>query len=190
MKATIFSAILFRLAWIGCIVAAAQGMARLALVLVALVLAMHLRRAVAPRRAAALLVAAGLLGAAWENLLSLTGLVTYASASPALGAAPLWIVGIWVLFATTFNNEFRWLRRRRLLAALVGALVGPCAFLLGQQLNALTFSGTVPALAVIAVGWSVMMPLLAATAARLDGQRAVAAADEEPTLNNPVGNEA
>ncbi|MBT8446469.1 MAG: DUF2878 family protein [Gammaproteobacteria bacterium] len=193
MRAAVFSAVLFRLAWIGCIVAAAQGMAQLALALVALMLVMHLRRSAAPRRAAALLVVAAGLGAGWENVLATTGLVGYKSATPAVGAAPLWIVGIWVLFATTFNNEFRWLRRRRLLAAVVGALVGPFAFGLGLQLGAVELVATLPALAAIAAGWSMMMPLLASAAACMDGQRPARAAAPETTslsLDKPLGNEA
>ena len=46
----------------------------------------------------------------WENLLVSSGALTYASSEIAFGAAPAWILMLWLVFATTMNVGMQWLR--------------------------------------------------------------------------------
>jgi hypothetical protein len=54
----------------------------------------------------------------------------------------------------------RWLVGRWRLAALFGAVGGPGAYYAGAQLGAVSFPEPVAALAALAVGWSILTPLV------------------------------
>jgi hypothetical protein len=105
-----------------------------------------------------------LLGALIDGGLARSGLLSYASAAPALppGGAPLWILALWVSFALTLNHSLRWLRGRLIPAVLTGAIGGPLAYLAAARLSgAVSFAA--PAwqpLAALALGWAVALALL------------------------------
>jgi hypothetical protein len=83
--------------------------------------------------------------------------------------APLWLIGLWLLFATTLNHSFGWLHRRYLLAFLLGGIAGPLSYLAGVKLGAVSFGiEQTSALLLLAVIWAVLFPvsLLVATANR------------------------
>jgi hypothetical protein len=62
----------------------------------------------------------------------------------------------------------RWLLGRWWLASLFGAIGGPLAFYAGMRLGAVSFPDPIAALAVLAVGWAVLMPLTAWIAVKLE----------------------
>ncbi|MEZ5451079.1 MAG: DUF2878 family protein, partial [Thiolinea sp.] len=83
-----------------------------------------------------------------------------------------WMLLLWPLFATTLNVSLRWLRDLPLFwSALGSALLAPLSYSAGQQLGAIQFSQPSVALAAIALGWTVLMPLLVWLARRQDGFR-------------------
>ena len=77
-----------------------------------------------------LLLAALLLGAITDGLAAASGLLRYASPSPAMPAhgAPLWILMLWASFATTINRSLTVVQGRPWLAALLGGLGAPLAY--------------------------------------------------------------
>ena len=87
--------------------------------------------------------------------------------------APLWITALWAGFAATLLHSLAFLRGRRWLAALFGALGGPLSFYGGAQLGVLSL-GPSPGLAlvVLALGWSIAIPALYAFAAWSERERA------------------
>jgi uncharacterized protein DUF2878 len=104
------------------------------------------------------------LGTLIDGVLARSGLLSYASAAPALppGGAPLWILALWAAFALTLNHSLRWLRGRPIPAVLVGAIGGPLAYLAAARLShAVSFAA--PAwqpLTALALGWAVALALL------------------------------
>ena len=76
---------------------------------------------------------------------------------------------MWMLFATTLNVSMRWLRGKQKLAALFGFYGGPTSYIAGQALGGILLVNQVAALAALAIGWAVMMPLLMRLAESLDG---------------------
>ena len=82
--------------------------------------------------------------------------------------APVWIVVMWMLFATTLGGVLRSLQQRPLLAALVGAAGAPLAYYSGARLGALALTRPVPALLAEAAGWALLLPLLLMAARRMD----------------------
>jgi hypothetical protein len=83
--------------------------------------------------------------------------------------APLWLIGLWLLFATTLNHSFSWLHQRYVLAIVLGAISGPLSYLAGVKLGAVSFGiEQVSALLLLALIWAVLFPvsLFVATANR------------------------
>jgi hypothetical protein len=133
------------------------------------VLLLHLSTASAPRRELALMGVAVVVGILFESGLVAGGWVRVNDALLVGSSTPLLMVVLWAVFATTLNVALRPLRGRHLLIALLAAIGAPMAYLAGARLGALETPDALPALALISVGWAVMLPLLMRTAQRLDG---------------------
>lgn len=160
----------FQAGWLACVLGAAGGRPWLGPLVALPVLAFHLRSAARPGVELALLAAAGLTGLALDSLLVLAGRLAFEEGVLVPGLAPYWMVALWLLFATTFNVSLRWLRTRPALAALLGAVGGPLAYLAGARLGAAEVLE--PALAThlaVALAYALATPLLLALARRLDG---------------------
>jgi len=63
----------------------------------------------------------------------------------------------------------RWLKRRPVVALVLGALFGPLSFLGGARLGAARFVDEPAALATLACMWAVLMPLVMWLSDRFDG---------------------
>jgi hypothetical protein len=159
----------FQLAWFGCVFAAAQGRALLATLAVAVAVGVHLW--LAPRRApeAMLILVVTSIGLFWDSLVVSLGFLSYASGNFADGVAPVWIIAMWALFATSLNLSMGWLKGRPWLAALFGALGGPLAYWAGERLGGVQMPDPALALGAQAIGWAALLPLLTLLAARLNG---------------------
>jgi hypothetical protein len=81
------------------------------------------------------------------------------------------MVALWVAFATTLNASMNWLKGRRLLAFVFGAVGGPLAYFAGAKLGGVTFHDPAMALAALALGWAIITPVLVLIAQRLNGRR-------------------
>jgi hypothetical protein len=63
----------------------------------------------------------------------------------------------------------RWMRGRPLLASAFGFVGGPLAYIAGHKIGGIQFVDQPAALAMLAIGWAIMMPLLMRLGERLDG---------------------
>ncbi|MTI73526.1 MAG: DUF2878 domain-containing protein [Stenotrophomonas sp.] len=126
------------------------------------------RLAVSPARALELrlLLAALGIGLLLESVWVGSGLLDYA-AWPWAGP-PAWILALWCAFALVVVPLLGYLHRRPWLAAVLGAVGGPLAYLgAASGWDALRFSETRwHALLALGAGWALAMPALAALAAR------------------------
>lgn len=147
--------IAYQLAWFAVILGAAHGLAWAgAAFAVLLTLAqVALQRDPLDRRLIAL---AALIGFLVDTTLVKMELIDFQAHWPE-GAAPFWMLSLWIAFATTLNRSLRWLMLRPPLAALAGALGGPLAYLAGEKLGALSFTSPAISLAVIALLWTPAM---------------------------------
>ncbi len=168
-RRSILNFVVFQLAWFACVLGGANDLALVGTLVVALAVGLHLW--FAPRRMpeALLVLVVASVGFFWDSLIVSLGLMSYPAGNFAPGAAPHWIIAMWALFATTLNVSMGWMRGRPLLAGLMGAVGGPLAYLAGQRLGGVEMSDPGLALAVQALGWAVIMPLLTLVAARLNG---------------------
>jgi hypothetical protein len=154
--------LLFQAGWFACVIAAARQQDWLAALSVGAAITIHLFLVKERVPELKLVLVAGLLGLGLDSVLITTGVFTPVNSFSALGIAPLWLIGLWMLFGITLNHSLGWLRQRYLIAALLGLVFAPVAYAAGQKLGALSFPrGHVPlSLAVIGGCWLLVTPLL------------------------------
>lgn len=166
----------FNVGWFACVLGAAAEQSWIGPLAVAGVLALHLALG-RPKRAELALIAASIaIGLACDSVL-----ISLGAYEPKrwLLPAPLttiWLVAMWANFAPLLNVSLRWLRGRVLLAAVLGAVGGPMAYVSGQQLGALRLHESLPrALAMVAAAWAGAVPLLVWVSQALERRFAAAA---------------
>lgn len=116
-----------------------------------------------------LMATAFVFGLMLEGGLMHAGLLGYAAAGPAPAIAPAWILALWMTFALTLSQSLAWLQARLGLAALLGLVGGPLAYL-GAARGWHVVDFAEPAwrgLLGLGVGWAVAVPALAWLARRL-----------------------
>jgi hypothetical protein len=155
--------------WFICVISAARGAGWIGVLFAAAVVVYHLARAIRPLREARLVGVTTLVGWMWESLVVHNGLLAYPNGILIAGTAPYWMAGLWALFAVQFNVLLVWLRRRWLLAGLIGAVAGPLSFRAGAALGAVHFVKIHAAFLVLALGWAVLLPVMLWLAQRWDG---------------------
>jgi len=156
--------LLFKLSWLLLVVGQESGVLwALGLQTVSLALHPDLRAALLPALAVAL------AGIGIDLLCQLGGLFAF----PYPGFPP-WLALLWVTFAFALPQGLGFLRKLPLPAlVLVGMLLGPFSYGIGQHLGAVSFGlPLVPALLVLGAVWAVFLPL-ALNAARLRPQAVV-----------------
>lgn len=176
---------LFQAAWFACVLGAAHGQALWGVAAIVLVVLVNL--VLSDRRAEALTLTAlaVLIGLAWDTWMLRQGWVRYAAPGPLPQWAPGWILALWALFATLLTGPLSWLHGRPLVAAALGAVGGPMSYLAAVRLGAGQFPDVPLAMAVLAVGWGVMTPMLT-EAARLLGSRRSAQRRSSERLSTPA----
>ena len=160
---------LFQAAWFAGVLGAAHDVPLLGTLIVAAVIAWHVSVSARPVMEAKLVVAALAIGAVFETFCVQLGQVTFTSGQPEPYLAPYWMVAMWGLLAIALNVTMRWMKRRWLLAAALGAIAGPMSYAAGVRLGAATFIHATAALTTLAVAWALLMPLLVWLSDRFDG---------------------
>ncbi len=164
------NALLFQAGWFACVYAAQQPW----LLLVPLAaLAVHFSWTSSWRAEGRLVVSVMLLGSALDSLYMHLGVLDFGQPRLLL---PLWLALLWALLGTTLNHSLRWSARPWWRASLLGAVGGSLSYLAGARLAGIGLGlGEVASLAVLALSWALVMPLLHGFAAHY--RQAAAAAD-------------
>jgi hypothetical protein len=163
-----------QLGWFACVLGAAHGLPWIGILVALVLIALHLLRVARPLAEVKLIATVVVIGGAWENTLVALGLLAYPG-MPIHGWAPAWLPALWGLFAAQANTTYQWLKKRRILAAPLGAIAGPLSFHAGAALGALYFLKPWPAVAALGIGWAVLLPLLMSLADHWDGVQGPAA---------------
>jgi hypothetical protein len=156
----------FKAGWLSSVLGGANQMPWLGPLAVLIAVLAHLRFARRPGAELALIVSAAGIGAVFDSVLVAAGLVSYSSGMFSDSLAPYWIIGMWILFATTLNLSLSFLKGRLVMASVMGFVAGPLAYLGGSKLGGIEFVDQTTALAALAVGWAVIMPALTILADR------------------------
>ena len=156
----------YEIVWFTAVFGAGHGLAWPGMAAVALFACWRL--AASPCRAIELRLIAVtvLLAIVLEGFWVTTGVILYAAPWP-LPNAPAWLIALWLAFALTVVPLFGYLHARPVLAALIGGVGGPLAYLGGAKAHALQLSA--PAwrgLLALSLGWAIAMPILTSLAGR------------------------
>ena len=178
-RSSLANVVAFQLCWLGSVSGAAAGWPWVGPLIVGIWVALHVVY-VAPhsKSEAQFIVGTALAGWIADSLLVTAGYLLFPPHA-ALGVpSAIWMAALWAGFAATIPHSLRWLDRHLGLAAGLGAIAGPLAYLGGERLGAITLSSSEAFLGV-AVVYAVITPALVATWRRL------AANQPEPGVVRP-----
>ena len=159
----------FQAGWFAAVLGAANNMPWAGPLVIAAVIALHLRIAREPRRELALILSCGLIGAVTDTILVAAGWVAYPAGSIVDNAAPYWIVAMWMLFATTLNVSLGWLKSRKALGAVFGLVGGPLAYYTGFKLGGIDLVDFEAAILAQGVAWGAVTLVLLVLAEHFNG---------------------
>ncbi|MEO7795400.1 MAG: DUF2878 domain-containing protein [Thermoanaerobaculia bacterium] len=175
----LFNLALYEIGWFACVLGAASNHAGAGAALAAGLLLIHLTLAKDRLAEVKVALACGAVGLLLDSALSLTERLTFASPGlsvPGAGAlAPFWVVMLWLQLGTTLRFSLGWLSGRYAVAAALGAVGGPIAFLGGERLGAAVWGEPrwLTALS-LAFVWGLATPLVIAAADRIGAGRTAA----------------
>jgi len=176
-RANVLNAVAYQLVWFATVFGAGRGLwwvgPLAALIFLTLHLVVVLRDDDERRRDLVLVAAAVACGLVIDGVLAGSGAIVFAPAAPALPpeGAPLWMLALWASFALTLRHSLSAVTRRPVLAALLGMIGGPLAYLgAARASGVLSFpEPRVMTLAMLAGGWCLALGLLALLASRHAG---------------------
>lgn len=156
------NAILFYCGWLIVVANAAAGLPWVALSAGLCVTVYHLFSCRWRRRELFLIIGVTTAGFIIETGYIRYLILAYASPNPlSPELAPLWILTLYAMFATTINSSMEWLKPYLLAAALFGALGGMMSYAAGAYMGAVRFLVLKEsALLVAAVVWALLLPLI------------------------------
>ncbi|MBM4255634.1 MAG: DUF2878 domain-containing protein [Deltaproteobacteria bacterium] len=163
MNLILVNIITFYLAWFACVLGAAHQYLFLGPLAVLVLLGLHfyLLAGYSPVQEFRLLITAGALGLVLDSLQAFLGVFAFANVTPGRWVSPLWMVVLWIAFATTLHTSLRWLSGKYTLAAVLGAVGGPLSYYSGAKLGALVLSPDLTlSFVVMAIVWGIAMPIL------------------------------
>lgn len=98
-----------------------------------------------------------LVGCLWDVLMAQTGVISYGD--PTLFGIPVWLVCLWLLFATTFMHALFWMNQHLALAVIFAAIFGPASYWAGSKLTDAELGlPLMTSLLIMAVGWALLFP--------------------------------
>lgn len=160
---------LFQAGWYALVKAAAAGHAERGMLAGAAIVAYEICFGGNPRgRIIVLLLAAGAIGFTVDSAHILLGVFQVPGPLPFGHLCPLWLVMLWMVFATTLRSSTSWMAGRYIAGSLLGAIGGPLSYWAGAKLGAATLQ-TPPAFSLIplAISWALTTPLIIWLADRL-----------------------
>lgn len=152
--------LLFQLLWPAAIFGAVAGSSHWSLAVLALMVLHGVLFGPSQRADAIMLFSGLLIGLLFESALLAAGLIEYRLQFSA-ALPPMWILALWLGFAQTFNHSLGWLRRRLSLAALLGGSASVVSLFWGIHFGAADTTQPWLLGVAYAVGWALMVPLLA-----------------------------
>lgn len=169
---------LFQAGWFACVLGAAHGTPWAGAAAAVAICAVHLAF-VAKDRAGELrlLAAMTVAGSALSAFNVANGAVVFAPGVVALLGVPLWLAGLWTLFATLLRHSLGWMHGRPAVAAACGLVGSPLSYAGAERLGAVeVHDAFVRGPLVLGLTWAVAVP----AAVWLAGRTATDAAARPP----------
>jgi len=150
---------LFQVSWFACVMGAAHSQPWLGVIVTIMVLAWHLYQTNQAHRELKVLVSTMMIGALLDQSLLSLNLIDYQHHGWSISIVPVWILALWLAFATTLNMSMAWMHKRYWISFIFGMIGGPLAYLAAEKLGAVVVAGQLAYVA-LAVGWAILTPLL------------------------------
>ncbi len=166
--------VFFQAGWFACVLSAAAGNPELGVVSVLSWVCVYVFTTSDYRNELLFILAAVITGYLFDSALALSGILGFSNqASTPIGEpSTYWMLALWINLAAGLRSALDWLRGRLVMAALLGAVLGPVAYLAGEKLGALQLEQslylTIPA---VALEWALAMPLLIWISGRLSSEK-------------------
>lgn len=155
--------------WFACVLGAVAGRPWIGPTFVAVHLLFHCGLSPNRARDIAVVIVAGCIGIVADGILLRAGCIAFDAGVISGWIIPIWMIALWMNFATSLNLTLKFLHGHNLLGAAFGAVGGAAAYAAGVRIGALTMpAGTWEGTLAVATEWAVAIPLLVAMAARLD----------------------
>lgn len=98
------------------------------------------------------------IGVLVDSIPVIMGVVTFPKTTIYLGFYPVWLIILWVMFATSLWLSLKLIASRPLYAVIFGVVGGPLSYLAAQYYGAIEFPmGAGLALAINGIEWGVLM---------------------------------
>jgi hypothetical protein len=157
----------FQAGWFAAVLGAAHGHEALGTTAIAVVIAIHLW-ITRDRRGEAQFIAITLpIGFVVNTILHTSGAVVGVSSFSTTWLAPAWLLALWPLFGTLFNESMSWMAGRYVVAAAFGVIGAPLSYWAGSRAGAIRLhENTALWIGLVALTWGLAMPLLLKCQAR------------------------
>lgn len=160
--------ILFQVSWFSCVLGATNNLPWLGVLVTFMVIFWHLYQSKIIQPELMLMFTVLVIGGLFDQALLATDLVQYVNHGWSSAVVPVWILALWLAFASILSVSLRWMRSKYLLAVTFGAIGGPLAYLGAEKLGAVTLNGT-NAMLTLSIGWAVITPILFVLSKHFDG---------------------
>jgi hypothetical protein len=150
------SAIIFNAIWLGC----AAGNNLLAIIVTALYLPFHGWFFVQKKQEFIFIAGLALVGIVLDSFLTTIGVIEFSqrfSVGPVF-ITPVWLMCLWLCFATTIHHGFHWLHQRLAIAAVLSVFSVPSSYIIGARLSGSTIADPVQLFFVYACVWGLLFP--------------------------------
>ena len=156
----LINVVIYQAVWFLCVFMGTAGaLLSLALLAAHLVISKHRREDL--QMMLALLV----IGTVVDGTIRYAGLIIYRVDGVPI---PFWLAMIWLALAILPHHSLRWLKNRPWLSALFAAVGGPLAYWAGVRVGSAAFGASLlPSLALLALVWALLWPLVMAIAGRI-----------------------
>ena len=169
-KSLIINLLLFQLGWFACVLGGAYDQVLIGSMIALAVIGYHFFRAANAAKEFRLLMLALIIGLVFESMVTAQGLAFYSHGQVFDSIAPLWMILMWPLFATTLNLSMRWLKGLApLLIAVIGAVFAPLAYYAGNRLGAVEYDNFILSMSIIAIAWSILLPAMVTMSLKFNG---------------------
>lgn len=157
-KLIIFNFISFQAIWWLCVLSAKPGLSAAVFVAVLIYTLLHLSFVEGWPQMLPLFVTA-MLGAVADQFAYQLQCILFENHTQWTGYIPLWMLALWLAFATTLNVSMRWMQHKYGLALVLGAIFGPLAYLGAQSLGAIQLPSPY-SLVWFGFEWAALLPLM------------------------------
>jgi hypothetical protein len=155
LKSNLLNLVLFQAGWWATLLTAYHNTSLTVLFVgIAILIAIQFKYVVpAKRRARETLFCIGLacFGFLFDSIFYFVGILEFTSSMGLL--APLWLMGMWLLFPMTIGYSFAWLNKKYALAGVLGAIGGPITYKVGAAFDLVDING-LASLLIYALYWA------------------------------------